>query len=148
MTRRAVQELGSRDRSPRPSGAGEATRSDDGGGEAVGSAEHLHSAFSRAASVADRAVGLWLAHQSHSEVRADAPRSSDQGVGSEFHSLRALVRASATAYARRLRDEGLTPERMLVLVKVAAGHPGTLGCGARELTNDVVRWSIEAYFDD
>jgi len=47
-----------------------------------------------------------------------------------------------------LRDEGLTPERMLVLVKVAAGHPGTLGCGARELTNDVVRWSIEAYFDD
>jgi hypothetical protein len=90
---------------------------------------------------------LWLAHQSHEEVRADRPGSSDQGVDSELQSLKALVRASATSYARRLRDEGLTPERMLVLVKVAAGHPGAHGFGAQELTNDVVRWSIEAYFD-
>jgi len=37
---------------------------------------------------------------------------------------------------------------MLVLVKVAAGHLGAHGFSARELTNDVVRWSIEAYFDD
>jgi hypothetical protein len=90
---------------------------------------------------------LWLAHQSQDEVSADRPRSPDQGGDSELQSLKALVRASATAYARRLRDEGLTPERMLVLVKVAAGHPGAHGFGARELTNDVVRWSIEAYFD-
>ena len=62
--------------------------------------------------------------------------------------LRALAQASATAYARRLRNERLTPEHMLVLVKVAAGHPGTLRFGARALMNDVVRWSIEAYFDE
>ena len=147
MPRRVEQEVGSRDRTPGPSGAGEATRPDDCSGT-VGSAEHLRSAFARAAGAADRAVGVWLAHQSHAAVRADAPRSNDQGVGSEFQSLRTLVRASATAYARRLRDEGLTPERMLVLVKVAAGHPGAHGFSARELTNDVVRWSIEAYFDD
>jgi len=147
MTRRAVQELDSRVQAPGPSEGAEAT-CPDGGGEGVGSAEHLRFAFRRAANAADRAVGLWLAHQSHAEVRADRPHGSDQAVGSEFQSLRALVRASATAYARRLRDEGLPPERMLVLVKVAAGHPGTLGFGARELTNDVVRWSIEAYFDD
>ena len=145
MTRPAVHGLGSRVRTPGLSEAGEAT-DPDCGGEAMGSAEHLHVAFGRATSAADRAVGLWLAHQSHAEVRADRPRSSGQGVG-EFQSLRALVRASATAYARRLRDEGLTPERMLVLVKVAAGHPGAHGFAARELTNDVVRWSIEAYFD-
>jgi hypothetical protein len=138
MTRRAVQELGSRARTPESSRAG----------EAVGSAEHLHSAFGRAARAADLAVGLWLAHQSHAEVRPERFRSSDLGVGSELQSLRALVWASAGAYARRLRDEGLTPERMLVLVKVAADHPGARGFWARELTNDVVRWSIEAYFDE
>ena len=147
MTRRAAQELGSRERTSGPSGVGEATCPDDGG-EVVGSAEHLHFSFGRAANAADRAVGLWLAHQSHAEVSADRPHSSNQGADSELQSLRALVRASATAYARRLRDEGLTPECMLVLVKAAAGHPGTLGFGARELTNDVVRWSIEAYFND
>ena len=146
MTRRAVQEPDSRVRARGSSGVDHATRPDHAG-EAVGSAEHLHSAFGRAASAADRAVGLWLAHQSHDEVSTDRPRSPDQAVDSEFQSLKALVRASATAYARRLRDEGLTPERMLVLVKVAAGHPGAHGFGARELTNDVVRWSIEAYFD-
>ena len=59
-----------------------------------------------------------------------------------------MVRASATAYARRLRDEGVSPERMLVLVKQAAGHPGTHGIGTRELTSDIVRWSIESYFAD
>jgi hypothetical protein len=37
---------------------------------------------------------------------------------------------------------------MLVLVKTAAGHPAIPGCGTQELTNDIVRWSIEAYFDD
>ena len=147
MTRRTVQGLSSRVRTPVPSGVGEATCSDQSE-ETVGSAEHLRSAFGRAASAADRAVGLWLAYQSHAEVRADWPGSPDRGVGSEFHSLRARVQASATAYARRLRDEGLTPERMLVLVKVAAGHPGAPGLGTRELTNDVVRWSIDAYFDD
>ena len=147
MTRRTVQGLSSRVRTPVTSEVSEATCSDQST-EGVGSAEHLRSAFARAAGAADRAVGIWLAHQSHAAVRADTPRSYDQGVGSEFQSLRALVRASATAYARRLRDEGLTPERMLVLVKVAAGHPGAHGFGARELTNDVVRWSIEAYFDD
>jgi hypothetical protein len=65
---------------------------------------------------------------------------------SELRALRALVRASATAYARRLREEGASPERMLVLVKAAAGHPGTPGFSVRELTDDVVRWSIEAFF--
>ena len=116
-------------------------------GNAVGSPEHLHAAFVLAASAADRSVGSWLAHQSEDHIGADPP-SSERPGGGEFQSLRALVRASATAYARRLRDEGTTPERMLVLVKVAAGQSGPHGVGARELTNDVVRWSIEAYFDD
>jgi hypothetical protein len=42
----------------------------------------------------------------------------------------------------------MTPERMLVLVKTATGHRASPGFGAQELTSDIVRWSIEAYFDD
>jgi hypothetical protein len=59
-----------------------------------------------------------------------------------------MVRAAATAYVRRLRAEGTTPERMLVLVKSATSDHGSPGFGAQELTNDIVRWSIEAYFDE
>jgi hypothetical protein len=66
----------------------------------------------------------------------------------EFRALRAVVRASATAYARRLRIEGATPEGMLVLVKAVTVNHRIPSFGAQELTNDVIRWSIEAYFDE
>jgi hypothetical protein len=115
---------------------------------AVGSAEHLGFTFARAAAAADRAVGLWLARSGPAvRISDDMPDPVPERSAGELHALRALVRASATAYARRLREQGTTPERMLVLVKTAAGHPGSPGFGVRELTNDVVRWSIEAYFE-
>ena len=48
---------------------------------------------------------------------------------------------------RRVKADGLPPERMLVLVK--AGHiHGLLGFGAQALTSDIVRWSIDGYFDE
>jgi hypothetical protein len=108
----------------------------------VGSSEHLRASFARAAAAADRAVGVWLVRTS------TRSRPGDTGVEhQDLRALRAVVRAAATAYARRLRAEGTAPERMVVLVKDAASHPSTPGFGARELTYDVVRWSIEAYFD-
>lgn len=111
----------------------------------VGSAEHLQAAFFRAATAADQAVGLWLARNSKYSVAHDVPpdRTSD-----DHRALRALARAAATAYVRRLKAEGLTPERMLVLVKAATTGHGFPGHGARELSDDIVRWSIEAYFDE
>lgn len=115
-------------------------------GPMVGSPEHLQSTFGLATAAADRAVGLWLARTSRFRLPDDVAEPSEQRSSGEFSALRALVRASAIAYARRLRDEGATPERMLVLVKAAAHH-GIPGSNAQELTNDVVRWSIEAYFD-
>ena len=115
---------------------------------AVGSAEQLHTIFLRAAAVADRAVGLWLARDSMHSGPHDVQPSEPAGATDDLRTLRALARAAATAYARRLRDDGLTPERMLVLVKTAANQNGSPGYGAQELTNDIVRWSIEAYFDD
>ena len=138
MTRRAAQELGWRVRTP------ESSR----GWRSCGVCGAPAFCVRTRRECSRPRCGLWLAHQSHAEVRPERLRSSDQGVGSELQNLRALVLASASAYARRLRDEGLTPERMLVLVKVAADHPGARGFWARELTNDVVRWSIEAYFDE
>ena len=61
---------------------------------------------------------------------------------------RALARAAATAYARRVKADGLPPEQMLVLVKAATSIHGLLGFGAQALTSDIVRWSIDASFDD
>jgi len=114
----------------------------------VGSPEHLRSSFARAAAAADRAVGLRLARSSGSRRSDDRASSPVDQATDDLTALRAQVRVSATAYARRLREDGEPPERMLVLIKGAAGHPGTPGIGARELTNDIVRWSIEAYFND
>ncbi len=114
---------------------------------AVGSSEYLQVAFVRAATLADRAVGLWLARSSDRPTRyptAGQPGEPDN----DLRALRALARAAATAYARRLRAEGLTPERMLVLVKAATINQGVPGFGAQDLASDIVRWSIDAYFDE
>jgi len=61
---------------------------------------------------------------------------------------RPLTRAAATAYARCVKADGLPPEQMLVLVKAATSIHGLLGFGAQALTSDIVRWSIDASFDD
>jgi len=114
----------------------------------VGSFEYLQVAFVRAAALADRAVGLWLARRS-GESAGTYPTAREVGEpDNELRALRALARAAATAYARRLKAEGLTPERMLVLVKAATSSHGFPGFGAQELTSDIVRWSIDAYFDE
>jgi hypothetical protein len=63
--------------------------------------------------------------------------------------IRAELRASVTAYARHLRTDGVPPERMLVLVKSAVREatPAELDAvEARDLMEDVVRWSIDAYY--
>jgi hypothetical protein len=115
---------------------------------AVGSAEHLQTAFLRAATAAEQAVGLWLARNSKHSIGHDASPAEPAGTGDDLRALRALARAAATAYVRRLKTEGLEPERMLVLVKAATTGHGSPGYGARELSDDIVRWSIEAYFDE
>jgi hypothetical protein len=123
-----------------------------GGPEAVGSWEHLQAAFARAPTVADRGVGLWLSRDDEGSIvrdpsagNADGPDNAER-PGNELSVHRALARAAATAYARRLKAEGLAPEQMLVLVKAASSIHGLLGFGAQALTSDIVRWSIDAYF--
>jgi hypothetical protein len=113
----------------------------------AGSAEHLQSTFARAALAVDGGAVVWPLRPARITPDDVAGPRDARSVG-EFRALRALVRTSATAYARRLRDDGTTPERMVVLVKAAATHRGVPGFSVRELTNDIVRWSIEAYFDD
>lgn len=114
----------------------------------VGSWEHLQAAFARAATVSDRAVGLWLARDAKGTVDRYSAAATADGPDNEVSVHRALARAAATAYARRVKADGLPPEQMLVLVKAATSIHGLLGFGAQALTNDIVRWSIDAYFDD
>jgi len=102
--------------------------------------------FLRAA-VADRAVGSWLAGISN-ESTAAPTRGTAHGQDGDLPALRALACAASTSYARRLRADGIAPEQMLVLVRSATANHGLLGFGTQELTSDIVRWSIDACFDE
>ena len=112
------------------------------------SSEQLESAFRRAVAVADHAVGLWLARNPRQPTPVDVQPDVRDQTGHDVLALRAMVRAAATAYARQLKAEGLTPERMLVLGKEATSYHVFPGFDSQELRNYIVRWSIEAYFDE
>jgi len=114
----------------------------------VGAWEHLQAAFARAATVADRPVALWLASDAKGPVDRYSTAGAADHSDNELTVQRALARAAATAYARRVKADGLPPEQMLVLVKAATSIHGVLGFGAQALTNDIIRWSIDAYFED
>src|SRR5262245_45600871 len=86
---------------------------------ATGSWEQLQAAFARAATVADRAVGLWLAKDATGSVGSYHAAGTGDTPDNEMSVHRALARAAATAYARRVKADGLPPEQMLVLVKSA-----------------------------
>ena len=63
---------------------------------------------------------------------------------------RARVRASVTAFVRQLRLQGMPPEAVIVQVKEAAHEalPAPMpGTDSRAVIEDVVRWSIAAYYD-
>ncbi|HUQ84232.1 MAG TPA: hypothetical protein VM076_23980 [Gemmatimonadaceae bacterium] len=65
-------------------------------------------------------------------------------------SSRAELRASVTAYARRLRNDGLPPERVLVEVKTAVHETVSPTLGSSEvadLVDNVVRWTVDAYYE-
>ena len=78
-----------------------------------------------------------------------APKLPDS-VAPLSQASRAQVRASVTAFVRQLRLRGTPPEGMLVQVKDAAREalPAPMhGFEARAVIEDVVRWSIAAYYD-
>jgi hypothetical protein len=87
---------------------------------------------------------------SHSALaRAEALAGASERVVNEALALRAQLRASVTAYVLHLRAGGAPPERMLVEVKSAvreATPPELDTFEARDLMEDVVRWSVEAYY--
>jgi hypothetical protein len=114
----------------------------------IGSREHVR------ATLASARQTLAAARERHARARLLLSRSAarlEQGERTVQQSLaaRAQLRASVTAYVRCLRAEQLPPERVLVLVKSAVRDdtpPELDVADARELMEDVVRWSIEAYY--
>ncbi len=114
----------------------------------LGSREHVRQTVERA-----HAAAL-TARQRRAESRtvvawSEALAAANERVLQESASLGAQLRASVTAYVHHLRADGLPPERMLVLVKSAVhdATPAALDVDeARRLMEDVVRWSVEAYY--
>jgi hypothetical protein len=83
--------------------------------------------------------------------RAVRRAAQDQEPSAELVRLLAQLRASITVHVCRLRDEGVPPERMLPQVKVLVRE--TMASEDWQDPSDtllaqVVRWSIEAYYDE
>jgi cytochrome c-type biogenesis protein CcmH/NrfG len=69
----------------------------------------------------------------------------------ENGSLREPARTAVIAFARAERAAGASPERVVILLKKAAGDAYYRASGSldtRRLREDIVRWGIDAYFAD
>jgi hypothetical protein len=114
----------------------------------LGSRAHIQQTLARART-AVRAAGEHIERSRTVLVRAGALVGASASAVQASVALRAELRASVTAYARHLRADGLPCERVVVLVKTAvreATPPELDALDARALMEDVVRWSIEAYY--
>ena len=83
-------------------------------------------------------------------ARPQALVGASERLRQQALALRAQLQASVTAYARDLRADGVPCEGMLVLVKSTvreATGPELHPAEASELMEDLVRWSIEAYYE-
>jgi hypothetical protein len=81
-----------------------------------------------------------------------ADRSSRGTTSDPLVALLAQLRAVTTRYVYTLRAQGARPEQMIVqvkgLVREVMGAEGWVDPEAsRVLTAEVVRWSIDAYYD-
>jgi hypothetical protein len=105
-----------------------------------------------------RAIARLAASEATSRAREDrrlarralrATPTSLRAVSDDDEDVRREARAVVAAFAAALRERGVPPQRMLVLLKDTA-REGCLGvadgAGAQTLTDDVVRWCIDAYY--
>nr|ASV46937.1 hypothetical protein [uncultured bacterium] len=114
----------------------------------LGSRDHIRETVARARAAA-RVARERTAHSREVLARADAVADASERAVEASLALRAQLRASVTAYVRHLRADGAPPERMLVLVKAAVSEsapPELDPVEAHALMEDVVRWSVEAYY--
>jgi hypothetical protein len=95
-----------------------------------------------------------LAEQSQrlqeASTRSRRARQEPAGQQQEGPELRSALRDAAKSYARELRARDVSPQAMLILVKNAADVHAAAPLApfeAAEIVGDVVRWSIEAYYE-
>ena len=118
------------------------------GESALGSRAHIQRTLERARGP----IATLRCERSRSELPHGAQTRTDVSNASArvTLALQAQLRASVTAYVRRLRNDGVPPEQTLVDVKAVvreATPPELAIIESRELMAEVVRWSIETYFE-
>jgi len=114
----------------------------------IGSRAHIRQTIERSRS-AIKSARQRAATSRSLLARSEALLGSSAILVQASLAIRAELRASVTAYVRHLRTDGVPPERMLVLVKSAVREvtpPELDAVEARELMEDVVRWSVDAYY--
>jgi len=115
------------------------------------SVAELHAALARLATTIAAAGGP--APRSSTVLRArallDAGAPPAPSARRDGPAARRDARAAVTTFAEQLRTDGAPPERMLVVLKAAVrdSAPGMLDPHQlHALTEDVVRWSVEAFY--
>jgi hypothetical protein len=114
----------------------------------LGSLSHVRATLERARA-AIRASKLQTEHSRALLARSGRLAAASDRVLQESLALREQLRASVTAYVRHLKADGLPAERVLVFVKSAVREgaaPELDPAEVRALMEDVVRWSVEAYY--
>ena len=116
---------------------------------ALGSRGHIQRTLARAR----EPIATLRRERSRSELPYGTPTPADvSSAGVRVtQALRAQLRASVTAYVRRLRSDGGSPEQTLVDVKAVvrdATPPELAIVESRELMAEVVRWSVETYYEN
>jgi hypothetical protein len=124
------------------------TARDETEAPALGSRAHIRATISRARAALADARAL-AARSSANLARSLALAGDSQTKVQASLALRAQLRASVTAYVTGLKADGMPSERVLVLVKAAireATPPDFDPYDARDLMEEAVRWTVEAYY--
>jgi hypothetical protein len=136
--------------------AGDAAAPDLGGRPprpAPVSVAELHDALARLATTIAAAGGATPRPGTVPRARTGAPLDGEAPPAPSGRrdgpAARQDARAAVTTFAEQLRTDGAPPERMLVVLKAAVrdSAPGMLDPHQlHALTEDVVRWSVEAFY--
>lgn len=111
----------------------------------------LRELLTRSATAVAHAQAL-VARQNALLERTSVAMTENRATRDETQQARATLQEAVRRYVAVLRDDGAPPERVVALVKTAAGpaiaEPATVGDAqaSRVLMAQVVTWCIDAYY--
>jgi hypothetical protein len=117
--------------------------------QSLGSREHLRKVLARVRIAIDTSKDQ-IERGERLSARAQELHDAARRTLAASETLRAELRASVIAFVRAQHQDGAPPERVLVLVKAMVSAELAVPLRVSEsdsLMDDVVHWTLDAYFD-